>query len=101
MRVEAVTWDGFLSALKEAGGSTDMQTSKTGRYPWLFHFCRGQADQLAEVVIWAQVKGGTIQSPPRDWRTRERILSDYRSLADHGGKFNDTQEAIAAEGSTP
>jgi hypothetical protein len=92
-----VSWDEFLVAVREAGGSTDMQTNETGRYPWLFHFCRDQAAALHDVVIYAHTKDytkGPIQSPPRDWTTRERILADYAALNAHGAVFNDTQEAL-------
>lgn len=73
-----------------------MQTSKTGRYPWLFHFCRGQAERLTDVVIYARLPypKDVLASPPRDWRTKESIQSDYRSLLEHGGKFNDTKECL-------
>jgi hypothetical protein len=88
-------WAEFLASLREAGGSTDMQTSKTGRYPWLFHFCRGQANSLAEVVIFANTKtGGYKKSPPRDWTTRDKILADYRALEASGAFFNDTREVM-------
>lgn len=92
-------WEQFLLELKEAGGSTDMQTSKTGRYPWLYHFCRGQADKLNEVIIYSYINlypkvGKTISSPPRDWRTKELIISDYKALKAHGGFFNDTLDAL-------
>lgn len=84
-------WDEFLAKLKATGGSTDMQTSNTGRYPWLFHFCRGEASQLTSVIVYA--KAG-IKSPPRDWSTREKILADYAALKENGGFFNDTAEAL-------
>lgn len=95
-------WETFLKDLKAAGGSTDMQTSKTGRYPWLFHFCRDQASQLVDVEIYAYINkyhnpGFTIRSPLRDWTTKERILADYAALKEHGGFFNDTQEALQAK----
>ena len=96
------TWEEFLAALKAAGGSTDMQTSKTGRYPWLFHFCRDQASQLVDVVIYASTmdkerrRSGVVQSPPRDWSTKEKILADYRALKEAGGFFNDTHEALCS-----
>ena len=48
------TWQEFLTALMDVGGSTDMQTNKTGRYPWLFHFCRGQESTLVDVVVYAR-----------------------------------------------
>jgi len=92
------TWQEFLDALKSAGGSTDMQTSKTGRYPYLFHFCRDQADTLTNVVIYAHTATGGVTSPPRDWTKLESIRADYRALREHGGFFNDTKEAI--EGSS-
>lgn len=95
-------WETFLKALKEAGGSTDMQTSKTGRYPWLFHFCRGQATRLDNVEIFARVSNYPkptilVKSPPRDWRTEESILADYKALKEHGGVFNDTTEALSGK----
>ena len=97
-------WKTFLKDVQEAGGSTDMQTSATGRYPWLFHFCRDQADRLGSVIIYAHCKAqdGTtskvIHSPPRDWRTKELILSDYAALKEHGAFFNDTKEASSTDG---
>ena len=87
-------WEAFLKAVQEAGGSTDMQTSASGRYPWLFHFCREQADRLGSVIIYAHCSGKIISSPPRDWRTKELILADYATLKEHGAFFNDTQEAL-------
>lgn len=83
----------FLQALLEAGGSTDMQTNKTGRYPWEFHFRRGE--RLTNVVIYARIKAGMLQSPPRDWSTEELIKQDYRDLKDAGGFFNDTEVCLA------
>jgi hypothetical protein len=91
-----VTWEEFLTKLKAAGGSTDMQTNQTGRYPFLFHHSRGQA--LKDVVIYAYLgstSGGVLSSPPRDWSTTELILADYKALRDHGGYFNDTLQALA------
>jgi hypothetical protein len=46
-----MTWEQFLVELKAAGGSTDMQTSKSGRYPFLFHFSRGETLTDVEVVL--------------------------------------------------
>ena len=94
-----MTWDEFLLALRAAGGSTDMQTSKTGRYPWLFHFCRGQESTLVDVIVYARTsdyRAAPLASPPRDWRTCDAILADYAALAEHGGRFNDTREALEA-----
>ena len=88
------TWQEFLTKLKDVGGSTDMQTSKTGRYPWLFHFCREQAASLTDVVIYAHKNGKVITSPSRNWTTKELILTDYTTLKEHGGFFNDTTEAL-------
>lgn len=92
-------WSRFLREVREAGGSTDMSTSATGRYPWAFHFCRGQADKLGEVVVYANCRergvGRVITSPPRDWRTREAILADYADLKASGALFNDTAQALA------
>lgn len=89
-----MSWDEFLAALTAAGGSTDMQTNKTGRYPFLFHFCRQQT--LVDVVIYAHVGNKVIHSPPRDWSTKELLVADYMALDDHGGRFNDTKEALAS-----
>ena len=89
-----MTWSEFLTELKARGGSTDMQTSKTGRYPWLFHFCRGQAAELRDVVIYASTSSGVLTSPSRDWSTELAIKADYRALSSHGGSFNDTQEVV-------
>ena len=94
-----MTWAEFLAELKASGGSTDMQTNKTGRYPWLFHFCRGQEATLFDVVVYASSSDYRIKplvSPPRDWRTREAILADYAALKEHGGFFNDTTQALEA-----
>ncbi len=90
-------WDDYLAALKAAGGSTDTQTSKTGRYPYLYHYCRGE--KLVEIVIYASInnypKPSTVlKSPPRDWNTKDMILADYRALAASGGRFNDSSEAL-------
>lgn len=97
-------WSEFLQAVKDAGGSTDMQTSKTGRYPYLFHFQREQAHLLADVVIYPYfrgkyvddkyVAGPIIVSPPRDWTTKEKLVADYRALREHGATFNDTLDAL-------
>lgn len=92
---EMMQWDQFLDALKLHGVSNDMQTSKTGRYPWLFHFCRGQAALLNEVVIYASINNyPMLKSPARDWTTEEKIKADYRALRDHGARFNDTEECL-------
>lgn len=88
-----MTWGQFLVELKAAGGSTDMQTSKSGRYPFLFHFSRGET--LTDVVVYASAGGKVIASPPRDWSTKELLVSDYKALLDHGGRFNDTNEALS------
>lgn len=87
-------WKAFLEKVQAAGGSTDMQTSATGRYPYLFHFMRDQVDRLGAVNIYAHRDGKVITSPPRDWRTKEALLSDYRDLRAHGAFFNDTKEAL-------
>ena len=92
-------WLDFLRQLKEAGGSTDMQTSKTGRYPFLFHFQRGQAASLVDVVIYPYCYNRSatpLRSPPRDWSTKEKLVADYKALAEHGGVFNDTREALGS-----
>jgi hypothetical protein len=87
-------WDEFLTVVKAAGGSTDMQTSVTGRYPYLFHFCRGQS--LNPVIIYAHCKNGkVISSPGRDWRTKESLVADYKALSEHGATFNDTEQALS------
>lgn len=92
-------WGRFLREVREAGGSTDMQTSATGRYPWAFHFLRGQADKLGEIVVYAYCRSASgfkvVSSPPRDWRTREAILADYADLKASGALFNDTAQALA------
>lgn len=77
-----------------------MQTSATGRYPWAFHFFRGQADKLGSVVVYAHCRKPSgvpcvLSSPPRDWRTREAILRDYAELRAVGAHFNDTAQALA------
>lgn len=94
-----MTWDEFLSALRDIGGSTDMQTSKTGRYPYLFHFQRGEV--LQDVVIYAHTNGKVLKSPPRDWSTREKIVADYRALESVKAWFNDTKEALAVQDIAP
>ena len=94
-----MTWLEFLTALKAAGGSTDMQTSKTGRYPYLHHFLRGE--RLKDVVVYAYVVADgqqrVLSSPPRDWSTKRLLWADYASIQVHGGYFNDTKEALSHE----
>lgn len=87
-----MTWEEFLDS---ASGCTDMQTSATGRYPWLY-FSSGQAEKLKSVVIYACLPWprGTVVSPPRDWSTREAILADYAALNERGARFNDTTQAL-------
>ena len=58
-------WNEFLLALRAAGGSRDMQTNKTGRYPWLFHFCRGQESTLVDVVVYARTSVRLPGGAPR------------------------------------
>jgi hypothetical protein len=94
-------WQDFLSALKAVGGSTDMQTNKTWRYPWQHHFCRNE--RLVDIVIYARPAAshlfdtGVLISPPRDWSTLDLLLADYTALALHGGHFNDTAEALKVD----
>lgn len=87
-----LTWEEFLTELHLRGGSTDMATSKTGRYPWLFHHQRGEV--LGEVVIYANNAHGHLRSPPRDWSTGELIRADHQAIRDHGGSFNDTRQCL-------
>lgn len=91
-------WEEFLAALKAAGGSTNMQTSATGRYPWAFHFQRGLQEQLGEVVVYADLaQGDCLHSPPRDWSTESAIKADYQALWEAGGKFNDSKDCLGLE----
>ncbi len=89
------TWEEFLAALKEGGGSSNM----TGGGPQV-HATRFPADQWpgettakrAEVTVWATLQNGnTIVSPVRDWTEWSALIADYRELAAHGGRFNDTR----------
>lgn len=94
-----MTWDEFLAALRDIGGSTDMQTSKTGRYPFLFHFQRGQV--LEDVVVYAHKNGKVLTSPARDWSTREKLVADYQAMDAAGGRFNDTKDALSTQDIVP
>lgn len=89
------TWEEFLAALKEGGGSVDM----LGCGPQV-HSTRYPADQWpgetnekrAEVTVWARfTNGDSIGSPVRDWTEWSALIADYRELAAHGGCFNDTR----------
>lgn len=94
-------WEKFLADLKAGGGSTDMQTSQTGRYPYQYHFARGV--KLDAVVIYAHRPWPTpvLSSPPRDWTTEAALRADYAALRDAGGFFNDSKAVLAAAGGQP
>lgn len=87
-------WGRFLADLKAGGGSTDMQTSQTGRYPYNHHFVRGA--KLDAVVIYAHRPWPTpvLVSPARDWTAEAALRADYAALRDAGGFFNDTHAVI-------
>lgn len=83
------TFPSFLAALLAVGGSTDAQTSASGRYPQ-----GGPSSLKPDVVISASINVGgechVLESPPRDWSTEGLRLADINELAEKGGAiFND------------
>jgi len=94
MITKIVEWQEFLTRLKGAGGSTDMQSSLGGRYPLGFDWPSRTAEQRISVVIYATTREGVLQSPPRDWREKSALEDDYLALWLHGGRFNDSAEVV-------
>ena len=82
-----IEWEERTSVVKERDGTVVFEM-KDVRVP--SSWSQAATDILASKYF------RKAEVPPRDWRTRDAILDDYVALAEHGGWFNDTREALEA-----
>ena len=90
----------FESELRRHGGSSDIQTSSSGRYPRAFGMPWGESITRVVVHAWIARPGsdgvGRIHSDSYDCSTPEGIDAMYASVARGGGQFNDSTDAEQA-----